>query len=578
MMTRRHDLDALRAFAMLLGIGLHAALSFMPMLWPVQDSRQNDLFSVVVAAVHGFRMPVFFVMSGFFTAMLWRQRGLRSVLGHRFRRIFLPLLLGMVTVVPAVDLVARAAILSGSRQAPVARPADGADVNRQDPESGLTPLSLAVIADQTEEVRQLLHGGAEAGAPNGDGSSPLAVAALLGRTEAAGLLIQEGADIDARAADGSTPLHTAAFFGRAETVELLIQEGADTSLTNKYGQTALEVTTVDWKTTQFIAAMVKVEVEREEVEAGRSRAAESIRQHLAKGDPGGSQTEGQEQRVSMLARKLMFTPFFHHLWFLWFLCWLVAGFGVYAWLADRLGWKGVPNWLLLSPVRFLWLIPLTMVPQWFMGMIRPVFGADLSEGILPMPHVLAFYAVFFGFGALYFDRDDDSGRVGRWWWLSLPLGLLIIYPLGLEFSLGVFGFRDAIAPSNLHRPIAALLQVTYAWMMTFGLMGLFRRLLTRENHTVRYISDSSYWLYLAHLPLMDWPLPAMVKFTLICGVVTVFLLITYQTLVRYRWLGRFLNGPRQRPERIQPVRAQSQVSTTGGYAGVDNSRSREADA
>jgi hypothetical protein len=495
-------------------------------------------------------------MSGFFTAMLWRRRGLRSVMAHRFRRIFLPLLLGLVTVVPAVDLVAWKAIESGFPQKPEAHLANGADVNQQDPESGLTPISRAVISDQTETINQLIQNGAEASALNRDGSTPLAVAALLGRTKAAGLLIQEGADINARAADGSTPLHTASFFGRAETVELLVQEGADITAKNNYGQTPLEVTATDWKTTQFIAELVHVEIDREEVEAGRSRAAELLRQHGDKGDPGGGR-----KGVWALARTLMFTPFFHHLWFLWFLCWLVAGFGVYAALADWLGWKGLPDWLILSPVRFLWLIPLTMVPQLFMGFIMPVFGADTSEGILPMPHVLVFYAIFFGFGALYFDRDDDSGRMGRWWWLSLPLGLFIIFPLGMELSAGVSSLRDEIVPSILHRPISALLQVTYAWVMTFGLMGLFRRLLTRANYAIRYISDSSYWLYLAHLPLIigaqmlvrDWPIPATAKFTLVCGVVTVVLLITYQTLVRYRWLGRFLNGPRKRPEKGQPV-------------------------
>ena len=46
------------------------------------------------------------------------------------------------------------------------------------------------------------------------------------------------------------------------------------------------------------------------------------------------------------------------------------------------------------------------------------------------------------------------------------------------------------------------LQVVFAWGMTFGLIGLCRSLLKRENRVVRYISDSSYWLYIAHLPLV----------------------------------------------------------------------------
>ena len=86
-------------------------------------------------------------------------------------------------------------------------------------------------------------------------------------------------------------------------------------------------------------------------------------------------------------------------------------------------------------------------------------------------------------------------------------------------------------------------------------MGLFRQVCPVENATMRYLSDSAYWIYLAHLPLViaaqlvvrDWALPAIVKFLLIVVVVTSFLLWTYQILVRYTWLGRFLNGPRVRP-------------------------------
>ena len=101
-LDRRHDLDALRAFAMLLGIALHAALSFTSIPWTVHDSQQNDAFRVLFACIHGFRMPLFFMLSGFFTAMLWRQRGLTSLIRHRFKRISLPLAIGCLTIVPTM--------------------------------------------------------------------------------------------------------------------------------------------------------------------------------------------------------------------------------------------------------------------------------------------------------------------------------------------------------------------------------------------------------------------------------------------------------------------------------------------
>lgn len=102
--SRWHDLDALRAFAMLLGIALHASLSFFPWVWPVQDDTSSieGPFDEFFHAVHGFRMPLFFLLSGFFTALLWRRKGLTNLLSQRIKRIALPLAIGMVTIVPAV--------------------------------------------------------------------------------------------------------------------------------------------------------------------------------------------------------------------------------------------------------------------------------------------------------------------------------------------------------------------------------------------------------------------------------------------------------------------------------------------
>lgn len=49
-----------------------------------------------------------------------------------------------------------------------------------------------------------------------------------------------------------------------------------------------------------------------------------------------------------------------HLWFLWFLCWLIAAFLIYAPLANVLKIQRLPKWFVCSPVNLLWLIPLTM--------------------------------------------------------------------------------------------------------------------------------------------------------------------------------------------------------------------------
>ena len=244
---------------------------------------------------------------------------------------------------------------------------------------------------------------------------------------------------------------------------------------------------------------------------------------------------------------------FFHLWFLWFLLWLVAGFAIVAWMVDRRpdthaeGQAGWPRWVMWS------MIPLTIVPQLYMGGggAFPVFGPDTSDGFVPLPHVLAYYATFFAFGALMYRRRGRSGRllvdtIGRPWWLFLPVSFLIVLPAGL-----VFTFEEEV----FSWPVASVLQVAYAWGMCFGLMGLFRVLLAVERRGVRYLSDSSYWLYLAHLPVVvaaqavvrDWNLPAEVKFVTISVAVTVLLLLTYQLFVRYTPIGTMLNGRKLRP-------------------------------
>jgi hypothetical protein len=67
------------------------------------------------------------------------------------------------------------------------------------------------------------------------------------------------------------------------------------------------------------------------------------------------------------------------------------------------------------------------------------------------------------------------------------------------------------------------------------------------------MSDSAYWLYLAHLPLViylqivvaDWPGWLLAKAALVNGVALAVLLGSYQLCVRHTWIGAMLNGPRK---------------------------------
>jgi glucan biosynthesis protein C len=95
---RLHALDAIRAAALLLGICLHACLSFVPgidpNLWPVSDIHKSAALSVTVFVIHIFRMSVFFLMAGLLTRALFQRRGLSAFCRNRAARILAPLALG----------------------------------------------------------------------------------------------------------------------------------------------------------------------------------------------------------------------------------------------------------------------------------------------------------------------------------------------------------------------------------------------------------------------------------------------------------------------------------------------------
>ena len=89
---RFHSLDNLRAVMMWLGLVLHVAINHMigKTNIPWRDPETTQLANFAVVFIHSFRMPVFFILAGFFVALLLARRGAAGMFKHRLRRIGLP--------------------------------------------------------------------------------------------------------------------------------------------------------------------------------------------------------------------------------------------------------------------------------------------------------------------------------------------------------------------------------------------------------------------------------------------------------------------------------------------------------
>lgn len=95
-------LDAVRSFALLLGVAFHAALSFMPIFigWAVMDISTSNGVPNLVLLSHSFRMPLFFLIAGYFSQISLQKKGIKAFVQSRLMRVALPLLLAWFVLRP----------------------------------------------------------------------------------------------------------------------------------------------------------------------------------------------------------------------------------------------------------------------------------------------------------------------------------------------------------------------------------------------------------------------------------------------------------------------------------------------
>jgi glucan biosynthesis protein C len=138
-------------------------------------------------------------------------------------------------------------------------------------------------------------------------------------------------------------------------------------------------------------------------------------------------------------------------------------------------------------------------------------------------------------------------------------------------AMSIIGIEPVFTPATRgwHTLAYAVCYSVAVWASTFAFVGAGVQFLSGFSALRRYISDASYWIYLAHLPIVlwgqyvvrDWPLHWTLKFLLLFTMSLAVLFATYHLAIRSTWIGAIINGRRhpRRPEPVIPIRVPSSL-------------------
>ena len=247
-----------------------------------------------------------------------------------------------------------------------------------------------------------------------------------------------------------------------------------------------------------------------------------------------------------------------HLWFLWVLLILYVAMlvlrapfavldrdGGWGRFVDRVTGALIGPWspaLMAAPLA----VAFWLTPNW-----TPFFGIPTPDtGLVPNATALTAFGTAFGLGFLLDRRRDLLVRIERLW----PVLTVIALVVGTAAMVMVGGPVPELAPvtdPDLKAPLAAVMALA-VFASTFAVLSLALRFASGYSAIRRYLADSSYWVYIVHLPLVmvgqilvvneTWPW--FVKFGAVVGGTLAVSLATYELLVRHSFVGGWLNGRR----------------------------------
>ena len=258
-----------------------------------------------------------------------------------------------------------------------------------------------------------------------------------------------------------------------------------------------------------------------------------------------------------------------HLWFIYHLVYLYAILMVARWVASLFDRPlGIGRVMLIAFVNR-WHVPLILLLSVIaIGrfvenvedyLLWPIGAFDFLYSLVPF--VVGY--------ALYKRREmvEELATVGS---IIVLLGIGVAAFAAQEL-LGPVVFEDS-EDAGLLGLVYTVVVATATVCFTFGLIGLFQRLFTAQSAWIRWVADSSYWVYIMHLPVVllvaysmfDLPWPAELKFLIVCAVTGGLGFGTYWVFVRYTPIGTVLNGKRVRGYIGRPAAGATVASPAAG--------------
>jgi peptidoglycan/LPS O-acetylase OafA/YrhL len=253
----------------------------------------------------------------------------------------------------------------------------------------------------------------------------------------------------------------------------------------------------------------------------------------------------------------------HYLWFLYFLM-------IYSAVAAVAGRNAKAPTQPAAPSRaeqaFAWLcrsdwapLALTLPTLLVIGGVCGPIIAEVGRHFFAQPPLVVLYGLYFWFGWWLQRMEHCLPSLARTWKPHL-IGGLIVWLVGtailLSFHSEQTDFRIPHPPAaEANRvpdelpldgpwspvfPVYQFLKGYLGWTFTLGFIGLAMQVCNRPRPWVRYLADASYWLYLAHAPLLmavqvavaEWPIPWWFKLPAIDLFVVGLLLLMYPYVVR----------------------------------------------